>query len=173
MPNIPPKLNARSFCLFVFFFTSRGNSIWNSGHFKLNMIMDYVTFIREHRIHIQINNSHISSRLRVVPHFSSRIVERAERERAWKSPHARKGDTQRGERKMRDYRQSPSFWTNALLSQRKTPIGSSMEICQHLSITRQPLSTLDIITIYRTNNWSRTNNSREQITSKSCSCRSN
>ena len=32
-------------------------------------------------------------RLRVVPHFSSRIVEGAKRERAWKSPHARKGDT--------------------------------------------------------------------------------
>ena len=91
-------------------------------------------------------------RLRVVPHFSSGIVERTKRERAWKSPHARKGDTQRGERKMRDYRQSPSFWTNALLSQRKTLIGSSMEICQHLSKTRQPLSTLDIITICRTNN---------------------
>ena len=48
---------------------------------------------------------------------------------------------------MRDYRQSPSFWTNALLSQRKTLIGSSMAICQHLSKTRQPLSTLDIIII--------------------------
>ena len=75
------------------------------------------------------------------------MVERAKREPAWKLPHARKGDTQWGERKMRDYRQSPSFWTNALLSQRKTLIGSSMEICQHLSKTRQPLSTLDIITI--------------------------
>ena len=32
-------------------------------------------------------------RLRVVPHFSSGIVERAKRERAWKSSHARKGDT--------------------------------------------------------------------------------
>ena len=31
-------------------------------------------------------------RLRVVPHFSSGIVERAKREHAWKSPHARKGD---------------------------------------------------------------------------------
>ena len=31
-------------------------------------------------------------RLWVVPHFSSGIVERAKRERAWKSPHARKGD---------------------------------------------------------------------------------
>ena len=30
-------------------------------------------------------------RLRVVPHFSSGIVERAKREHAWKSPHARKG----------------------------------------------------------------------------------
>ena len=34
-------------------------------------------------------------RLRVVPHFSSGIVERAKRERAWKSPHARKGYTRR------------------------------------------------------------------------------
>ena len=49
-------------------------------------------------------------RLLVVPHFSSGIVEGAKRERAWKSPHARKGDTRQGERKMRDYRQSPSFW---------------------------------------------------------------
>ena len=45
-------------------------------------------------------------RLRVVPHFSSGIVERAKRERAWKSPHARKGDT-RGERKMHDFSLSP------------------------------------------------------------------
>ena len=89
---------------------------------------------------------------RVVPHFSSRIVEQAKRERAWKSPHARKGDTWRRKRKMRDYRQSPSFWTNALLSQCKTLIGPSMEICQHLSKTRQPLSTVNIITIYRANN---------------------
>ena len=36
------------------------------------------------------------ARLRVVPHFSSGIGERAKRERAWKSPHARKGDTRRG-----------------------------------------------------------------------------
>ena len=103
-------------------------------------------------------NKPCTCRLRVVPHFSSGIVERAKREGAWKSPHARKGDMRRGERKMRDYRQSPSFWTNALLSQRKTLIGPSMEICQHLSKTRQPLSTLNIITIYRTNN------STEQIT---------
>ena len=37
-----------------------------------------------------------SFRLRVVPHFSSGIVERAKRERARKSPHARKGDTRVG-----------------------------------------------------------------------------
>ena len=41
------------------------------------------------------------SRLRVVSHFSSGIVERAKHERAWKSPHARKGDMRRGERKMK------------------------------------------------------------------------
>ena len=58
------------------------------------------------------------------------IVVWVKRERAWKLPHARKGGTRQGERKMRDYRQSPSFWTYALLSQRKTLIGSSMEICQ-------------------------------------------
>ena len=52
----------------------------------------------------------ICTRVRVVPHLSSGIVERAKRERAWKSPHARKGDMRRGERKMRDYRQSPSYW---------------------------------------------------------------
>ena len=38
----------------------------------------------------------IKLRLRVDPHFSSGIVERAKRERARKSPHARKGDTPRG-----------------------------------------------------------------------------
>ena len=34
---------------------------------------------------------------RVVPHFSSGIVDRAKRQRARKSPHARKGDTRRGD----------------------------------------------------------------------------
>ena len=38
-------------------------------------------------------NSIFDNRLRVVPHFSSGIVERAKRERAWKSPLARNGDT--------------------------------------------------------------------------------
>ena len=50
---------------------------------------------------IQCQNHQSGLRLRVVPHFSSVIVEWAKRERAWKSPHARKGDTQWGERKMR------------------------------------------------------------------------
>ena len=36
---------------------------------------------------------HCKSRLRVVPLFSSGIVERAKPERRWKSPDARKGDT--------------------------------------------------------------------------------
>ena len=35
-------------------------------------------------------------RLRVVPRLSSRTVERAKRERAWKSPHPRKDDTRLG-----------------------------------------------------------------------------
>ena len=65
-------------------------------------------------------------RLRAVPHFSSGIVERAKRERAWKSTHARKGDTRRGERKMRDYRQSlwpfttDWFWSVKFVSPSKS-----------------------------------------------------
>ena len=35
-------------------------------------------------------------RLRVVPRLSSKTVERAKRERAWKSPHPRKDDTRLG-----------------------------------------------------------------------------
>ena len=50
---------------------------------------------------IQCQNHQSGLRLRVVPHFFSGIVEWAKRERAWKSPPARKGDTQWGERKMR------------------------------------------------------------------------
>ena len=37
------------------------------------------------------------SRLRVVAHFSSGIVERTKRERAWKSPHPKKGYMRRGD----------------------------------------------------------------------------
>ena len=36
-----------------------------------------------------IRNWLVNTRLRVVPHFSSGVVERAKRERAWKSPDAR------------------------------------------------------------------------------------
>ena len=46
--------------------------------------------------------SRYSARLQVVRHFSSGIVQRAKFEGAWKSPHARKGNIQQGERKMRD-----------------------------------------------------------------------
>ena len=66
----------------------------------------------------------VPARLRVVPHFSSGIVERAERERAWKSPHTRKGDTRRGERKPAFSRVGLIFTRTrvslALLSLRKT-----------------------------------------------------
>ena len=96
---------------------------WNSKFLKrfLKLIFDnffncFAFFI------IKIHGCRAASRLRVVPHLSSGIVERAKRERAWKSPHARKGDTRRRQREMRDYRQSSSFWTYALLSQHKTLI---------------------------------------------------
>ena len=41
-------------------------------------------------------DSHFHPGLRVVPNFSSGIVERAKRERALKSPYTRKGDMRRG-----------------------------------------------------------------------------
>ena len=47
-----------------------------------------------------VKPGHAYPRLRVVPHFSSGIVEREKRERAWKSLHTRKGDTRRGEKKI-------------------------------------------------------------------------
>ena len=37
-----------------------------------------------------VSSGYVSVRLRVVPHFSSGIVERVKHERAWKSPHARR-----------------------------------------------------------------------------------
>ena len=46
-------------------------------------------------IHVIHSGIHSVLRLRVVPHFSSGIVERAKRERAWNSPLARKVDTPR------------------------------------------------------------------------------
>ena len=42
---------------------------------------------------VEIFEYAMNPRLRVVRHLSSGVVERAKRERAWKSPHARKGDT--------------------------------------------------------------------------------
>ena len=78
--------------------------------YTVNTFLD-LPFFRDYFIYVLFSLLFSpSARLRVVPHFSSGIVGRAKRERAWKSPHARKGDTRRGERKMRDYRQSPSFW---------------------------------------------------------------
>ena len=43
----------------------------------------------------------------------------------------------------------PTLLNLCITLQRKTLIGFSVEICQHLTKTRQPLSTLDIITISR------------------------
>ena len=42
-----------------------------------------------------------------VPHFPSEIVEPAKREHAWKSPHARKGKTRRGDFFLSPRRVSP------------------------------------------------------------------
>ena len=52
----------------------------------------------------------IKPRLRVVPLFSSGIVERAKRERS------RKGDTRRGERKMREKEKNGVIFTRARVS---------------------------------------------------------
>ena len=64
-------------------------------------------------LHTLFAVSHYDTRLRVVPHFSSGIVKRAKRERAWKSPHARKGDTRRGERKTTRVASSRVGWFHA------------------------------------------------------------
>ena len=87
-------------------------------------------------------------RLQVVPFFLRDRWARETRARVKTTPRE-KGETRRGVRKIRDCRQSPSFWTLiyvALTTQNSG--GSSVAICQHLSKTHQPLSTLDIITIY-------------------------
>ena len=90
----------------------------------------------------------ICTRVRVVPHLSSGIVERAKRERAWKSPHARKGDMRRGERKMRDYRQSPSYWpftanqSFALWEQRISSKAWALSVVTHFSLSPPRLDFL-------------------------------
>ena len=56
-----------------------------------NTCLNSVPFTRQRTTKPEIFNQIF--RLRVVPHISSGIVERAKREHAWKSPHARKGDT--------------------------------------------------------------------------------
>ena len=61
----------------------------------------FVLWINKFKCSLKTSVSLVLARLRVVPHLSAGIVARAKRERAWKSPHARKGDTLRGERKMR------------------------------------------------------------------------
>ena len=70
--------------------------------YKTNRKLDLFSFCCFHKSNLHAGAfpeqqlvNHLVCRLRVVPNFSSRIVERAKRERAWKSPHARKGDTRR------------------------------------------------------------------------------
>ena len=68
---------------------------------RKNRIASYYIFWYPYRAAIRATPYRImysrlqNTRLREVPHFSSGIVERAKRKRAWKSPHARKGDTRR------------------------------------------------------------------------------
>ena len=64
---------------------------WRQGQ-RLNVTAQWRDHLHWER---DFTASMISPRLRVVPHFSSGIVERAKHERAWKSPHARKSDTGR------------------------------------------------------------------------------
>ena len=52
---------------------------------ELSFVMQNVL---QRRVSKLLNEPPYGRRLRVVPHFSSRIVKRAKRERAWKSPHA-------------------------------------------------------------------------------------
>ena len=67
-------------------------------------------------------------RLRVVPHFSSGIVGRAKRERAWKSPHARKGEEKWGTTRslgtiskfMKDRRCTSATWKCPISRDHKT-----------------------------------------------------
>ena len=66
----------------------------------LSGLFQLVQFIKCWHIYLELNSKRLyqkkkkvvvlCSRLRVVPHFSSGIAERAKRERACKSPHARK-----------------------------------------------------------------------------------
>ena len=60
-------------------------------------------------------------RLRVVPHFSSGIVERGKHERTWKSPHARKGDTRRGESVMSPFLVWGDFYTHSRFTRSTIP----------------------------------------------------
>ena len=66
--------------------------------YAMSVKQTFVCLKREQEIYIKpfIRGKKIG--LRVAPHFSSGIVEREKRERAWKSPHARKA--RRRERKM-------------------------------------------------------------------------
>ena len=49
----------------------------------------FVLWINKFKCSLKTSVSLVLARLRVVPHLSSGILERAKRERAWKSPHTR------------------------------------------------------------------------------------
>ena len=87
-------------------------------------------------------------RLWVVPHFSSGIVGRAKRKRAWKSPHARKGDTQRGgnafsrvgwfSRALAFHSLYYPWWKMLDVHQTCVPFSYSLSLLWHSTVTNSP-----------------------------------
>jgi len=58
-------------------------------HFKYSLLVNKKNILGEYSSFFKPSTwNYVCLRLREVPHFSSGIVERAKRERAWKSPHA-------------------------------------------------------------------------------------
>ena len=84
----------------------------------------FVLWINKFKCSLKTSVSLVLARLRIVPHLFSGIVERAKRERAQKSPHARKGDTLRGEKKMISTSSPGLFpWTTPTHFLREKPWG--------------------------------------------------
>ena len=75
---------------YVFFFFTKKKKYWALSIQPKSRVRISATSSSEKK---DIFQNFPKDRLRVVPHLSSGIGERAKRERAWKSPHARKSDT--------------------------------------------------------------------------------
>ena len=75
---------------YVFFLEEKKRNI---GRFLFNQKVGFEFLTTSSSETKNVFQNFQKDRLREVPHLSSGIVERAKRERPWKSPHARKGDT--------------------------------------------------------------------------------